>query len=403
LTKQIKLVEFQEAYVQLSLDEARALSESDFVNVRPTWINGEYAVKAGAKVGVLSFDEGLVVSVAPKLPMRRVVTLLCLASGLADWDDRLIEIDDSHALDVAIAEAFLNASERVMRLGIISSYFAVSDDLQSVKGRIDMNRYRLRFGITLPVSVDYDDFGTNIIENRLIAGASRLLQRLPNLPANLHERLRRISAYLSDVVPAGRHEARNSVVFSRLNSHYRPAVALARAVLEGASFDIGQGSRTSVGFTVNMNVLFEEFVGAMLTIEVRRHGVGTIVRKRSDFLDEGSTARIVPDLTWMEDNQPKAIIDAKYKSLDSQQAQEADIYQAVAYSNGLGVEIGYLIYATEMAENLLLKIRHSAVAIFVVGLDLNVPYEDMRSQFEGIANQLPATQHPELLVLAAGQ
>jgi len=111
----------------------------------------------------------------------------------------------------------------------------------------------------------------------------------------------------------------------------------------------------------------------------------------------------VPDLTWMEDNQPKAIIDAKYKSLDSQQAQEADIYQAVAYSNGLGVEIGYLIYATEMAENLLLKIRHSAVAIFVVGLDLNVPYEDMRSQFEGIANQLPATQHPELLVLAAGQ
>src|SRR5450759_2353890 len=181
----------------------------------------------------------------------------------------------------------------------IRDSFAVDEDLSELRGRIDANRQRLRYGLPLPIAVSYDEYGTDIVENQLLAGAASRLKGLPDLPSDLRRRIRRIGLSLDGVRPASRRDARTPVHFTRLNDHYRSPLALARVALEGTSFDLPAGLRAVTGFTVNMNVLFEKFLDVALSDVLQSHHGGRLRAHRSDHLDEGMLARIVPDLTWI--------------------------------------------------------------------------------------------------------
>ena len=75
---------------------------------------------------------------------------------------------------------------------------------------------------------------------------------------------------LEGVEPARPHEAR-AVHMTRLNAHYRPALALARAVLDGVNFETRAGPRSVTGLTVDMNRLFEKFLRHPLPCSCRPH------------------------------------------------------------------------------------------------------------------------------------
>src|SRR5437016_4969031 len=60
-----------------------------------------------------------------------------------------------------------------------NAYYTVEADLQEIRGRIDTKEQLRRFGLPLPVSVVYDEYGMDVIENQLLAGAALRLQRLP--------------------------------------------------------------------------------------------------------------------------------------------------------------------------------------------------------------------------------
>lgn len=382
----VLLFEHQLSEEELTPDQALALGASGVVDVQPAWSAGRYRLKAGAIVGSVNLRDGLIVRVLPKLEIRRVVYLLCHAEGLATWDERIIDVDDDATIDQALAEAFATAAERTLRRGPRSSYFTQEEDLTEVRGRMDANRQRLRYGLPLPISVIFDEYGPDIAENRLILGAAMQLQRLPDLSATLRRRLRRLVTSLEGVRPARRDEANIPVFFNRLNDAYVPAVALSRAVLQGVSFDLGDGPRRVTGFTVNMNRLFERFLSVALADALANRD-GRICAQRSDHLDRDRHARIIPDLTWIRNEKPVVVIDAKYKDPSDGKAVDGDLYQVVAYCAGLGIRRAFLVHAT-IAAQATLFIESAGIKIVVTGLDLAAPLSVLQTQLSGLANQI---------------
>ena len=382
----IELQEHQLTEESLTSDQALALQGCGLIDVQPSWSAGRWRLKARAIIGTLDLGDGLTVRVSPKLEIRRVVYLLCHAAGLASWDDHLVELDEDAPIDLALAEAFATAAERTLSRGPRSSYFTKDDDLAEVRGRIDANRQRLRYGLPLPISVTYDEYGSDIPENQLILGGALQLQRLPSLTEELRRRLRRLVTSLEGVRPARRDEANIPVLFNRLNGTYKPTVALAGAALQGVSFDIGSGPRLVTGFTVNMNQLFEQFLAVALADALAEHE-GQLHVHRSDHLDQDRQALIIPDLTWMRHGRPAAVVDAKYKDPEDGKAADSDLYQMVAYCTGLKVRRAFLVHATIAADSLLV-IDSGGIEIVVTGLDLAEPLPALRGHIAALAERV---------------
>jgi 5-methylcytosine-specific restriction enzyme subunit McrC len=376
MTAVVALREHELTEEALTAGQALALQASGVINVQPAWSVGRYKLKAGAIIGAVDLGDGLILRVLPKLEVRRVVYLLCHAAGLATWDEHLVDLDDDASVDLALTEAFTTAAERTLRRGPLSSYYTLEDDLAEVRGRVDANRQRLRYGLPLPIAVTYDEYGLDIPENQLVLGAALQLLRLPSIPGALRRRLRRLVTSLEGVRPARRDQANSPVHFTRLNDTYRPAVALARAALEGTSFDLRAGRRSLTGFTVNMNRLFEQFLSVALADALAKHD-GRLCVQRADYLDRDSQARIIPDLTWMRNQKPAVVVDAKYKDPSDGKPADDDLYQVVAYCAGLGIHRAFLVHATTAA-SATLTIESGGIEITVTGLDLAAPLGDLR-------------------------
>ena len=380
----VELREHQVAEEYFTAEQALALQTSGIIDVQPGWTAGRYRLKAGHIVGAIDLGDGLALRILPKLGVRRVIYLLCHAAGLATWDERLVELDDDAPIDIALAAAFATAAERSLRRGPLNAYYTVEDDLTEVRGRVDANRQRLRYGLPLPVSVTYDEYGVDIPENQLLLGAAIQLQRLAAIPGSLRRRLRRLASTLDGVRPARRDRARLPVYFTRLNNGYRPAVALARAALEGVSFDLSPGRRPVTGFTINMDRLFEKFLEVTLAEALTRHE-GQLKAQRADHLDLDRRARIIPDLTWIWNRHPKVVIDAKYRDPADGKPANDDLYQVVAYCVGLGIHRAFLVHATTAA-SATLRINSGNIDVTVTGLDLAAPLDSLRAQTDALAD-----------------
>ena len=48
--------------------------------------------------------------------------------------------------------------------------------------------------------------------------------------------------------------------YTRLDEHYRPAVELARLIIENSSLELFGGRVTSASFLIDMNLVFERFL-----------------------------------------------------------------------------------------------------------------------------------------------
>jgi 5-methylcytosine-specific restriction enzyme subunit McrC len=288
--------------------------------------------------------------------------------------------------------AYLAATERTLQRGPHSAYYVVEADLNELRGRIDANRQRLRYGLPLPVAVTYDDFGVDTDENRLLAGAAVQLQRLPGLPGSIRRRLRRVLAALDGVEPARRDSAR-ATHLTRLNEHYRPALAVARAVLAGVSFETRAGPRSVTGLIVDMNQLFEKFLEVALQEALAGVPGGQLSPQCSDYLDDDKRAQIKPDLTWVVNGAPRAVIDAKYKSIEDGRPAEADIYQVVSYAIALSLDRAFLVYATPATWKPSLAIRSSKIRVTVTGVDLALPLADLRAAIATLAMNIATNPH----------
>ncbi|WP_281154775.1 restriction endonuclease [Streptomyces sp. HYC2] len=397
MTQVVELVEYAPA-VSLALPDAvgRALAAGDVVDAAPDpYAVGRWVLRAGSKVGAVTVtgagvDEPVTVRVTPKVPIVRLFLLLGYSLDPAGaWRDGEVDVAEHRDLLPALAHAVERQIDRSLRQGLLQGYRATEESALVVRGRIrEAEQVRRRFGATLPVEVAYDEFTTDIAENRILRTAVEQLLRLPGVPRDVRRRLLHQRVRLAGVTPVVRGQRLPDWRPTRLNARYHRALHLARAVLDGSSPEHAPGELRIEGFLFDMNKLFEDFVTVALREALRGSG-HTAHLQDSHHLDEAAAIRMRPDFVlYGPDGTPCAVADAKYKAERRGGFPDADLYQMLAYCTALGLHEGHLIYAKGNASHTAHRVRHASILIHQHALDLDQEPAGLLADVEEVAQRM---------------
>ncbi|MFA9430757.1 McrC family protein [Egicoccus sp. AB-alg2] len=377
----------REPGVELSTTQRDALSTLGGVDVRPTpGQSGAYDLTPGSTVGTLVVD-GLQVDLRPKIPLDRVLFLVSYALDPVRWHEQRVGLDERATLVEAMALLWLSGAQQALRRGPLQGYQRREEALPTVRGRIRIgDQVRTRHGLVPPVEVTYDEFTTDIEENRLLDAAAVRVARLPLRGRTIRDRLAGVLAHLDDV-PFASYDVRRlpAIRFTRLNRHYRTAVELSKLVLSTTSVELGGARREAGSFLVDMNAVFEHFLFTALVEAMPRT---SIVHERRIHLDRDRRVAMKPDLTWLEGQRPVFVADAKYKALRDRDGRHADLYQLLAYVVTLGLERGLLVYAAGEGEPGHHEVVELGRSLHVAWLDLSGQPADILASVADLASRI---------------
>ena len=361
----VRLSEYEAKVESLEPTELTALLSTKLVDVRAR-ADGLYELVAGGTVGAVAVP-GLQVIVRPKVGLRNTFFLLGYAAGLADWPPERFPYEKDEFFP-AIAWLLEAEVSRALRAGVVRAYQSRSEDLATVRGRINIDlQIKRRPGQDFPLACRFQEYTEDIELNRVVKAAVRRLLRIPALDRLLSMRLWHHLHAFTEVADVDYRPATvPELVFTRLNAAWERAGHLATLVLQADSLRDEVGSTEAVSFTVDMNKVFERFVECIVREEARHHRLELLPR-RALRLTERITMR--PDLILRRDRDDLAVGDAKYKRLDRRDPPHADLYQLLAYCVGLRLDRGLLIYG-EAAEPRIERVLGTDIELEVVGIDL---------------------------------
>jgi 5-methylcytosine-specific restriction enzyme subunit McrC len=360
--------------VELTLaqrESIRALHPGLAIQPSP-FATDRYDITPDHRVGLIATLD-LVLEIRPKIPMSSVLFLLAYACDAADWFEDQPEFGVDATLNDLVAIMLARLVERTTRRGLLNGYQSEDEALQSPRGQIlFQEQIRRRLGVAPPMEVRHDIFTPDIIENRLLGAAVRSLARLPLESALAKRELARAQGLFGGVTRM-RYPRTDvpEVLFTRLNRHYQPAVALSQLILRAASLDLGTGGARGSALLIDMNDVFERFVRKALRAELGLDASTFPDQPPPMRLDEAGRIRLKPDLCIVRNGSVLWVGDAKYKRLPSGAYVNADVYQLLAYCVAFRLAEGQLIYAADKgmgsAEHVIV---HGRQRITVTALDL---------------------------------
>ncbi|AWK11596.1 restriction endonuclease [Streptomyces spongiicola] len=398
MTTAVELVEHAPATGHTLPDAAgRALASAGIVEASPDpYTPGRWLLRAGSKVGAVAVGvpggEPVTVRITPKVPVGRLLFLLGYSlDPTGAWRDGQVDVGEHRDLLPALAHAVERQVDRALRRGPLQGYRATEESALVVRGRIrEADQVRRRFGAVLPVEVRYDEFTADIAENRLLRAAVERLLRLPGIPRAVRRRLLHQRSRLAGVSPLVRGRRPPSWQPSRLNARYRPALRLARAVLEGSSPEHTPGELAIDGFLFDMNKLFEDFVTTALCEALRGSGL-TCRLQDPQHLDEADAIRMRPDFVAYDvAGTPAVVADAKYKAGKRDGYPDSDLYQMLAYCTALGLPEGHLVYARGNAPHAAHTVRHAGIRLHQHALDLDQDPAGLLAEIGSLSRKMGA-------------
>lgn len=373
----------------LSATEAEALASAELAVVTRAPGADNWDVAAGRKVGVARVGD-LQVTVHPKIPIDRLVFMMGYAQHPQFWRDQSVLLESHSNLPDALAESFRRLASKSLEQGLLQGYRTVDESLPVLRGRIRVgDQMSRRFGMGLPLEVQYDEFTVDIAENQLLLAAATELLRMPSISKHVRQSLRRLRLQLINVTPLVRGQQRPPWNPSRLNTRYQPALHLAELLLTGHSFEQRVGDLQVSGFVFDMWKIYEDFVCVALR-EASKPYCGRSTLQHAMHLDEDRNVAMRPDFVWLSDNVPAAVVDAKYKAEKPNGFPQADLYQVLAYCTVLGLTEGHLVYAKGNEEPQAHSVIGSGVEIHCHTLDLAQSSEKVLERVDSLARLITA-------------
>lgn len=391
MARVIQLREYHKSRVSdLTIAQAAAIAEVlKHADVSPTRDNGVFEIRPHAIVGAANVGD-LEIHVLPKIPLSNLLFMVSYAVDPRGWRDDLANFQAVDSVVEAIIPAFVRMVHTAVGRGMLHGYRDEHDSLLSVRGRIHMGeQVRRRHGVLVPVEVGYDDYTVDIVENRLLKAGlfalSRMRLRSPAVARVLHHAL---GLFVQVELQHWRHRQLPRLHYTRLNEHYRPAIELARMILDSTALDAGSGDCRANAFLLDMNKVFEAFVyrGLLEALGVSEHVFQRCHKGLT--LDTGNQIGLEPDLSWWENGQCRFVGDVKYKQLDEESFKQPDMYQMLAYMTATGLRESMLLYAGTNCTMSSFTFRHTGASVQVRTLNLAVPPRELLNEIQLSAESL---------------
>ena len=396
----INLTEHGTSQSVLLADAAgRALAESRFVDAEPdSAAAGWWRIKPKGIVGTATIQvpncDAISLRIRPKIPIGRLLFLLEYSRNPKGWQTEDVLVDEERELLPAFARFFVVQANRALRQGLLRGYRSIDETALLLRGRINhAEQLRKHHGEFIPLEITYDEYTSDITENRLLRAATEVLIRLPNgVSADVRRKLFRLRLRLADIASISRGQTLPKWQPSRLNTRYHPALRLAELALRDISIESRPGSIVVNGFLFDMAKVFEDFVTVALREALVNHS-GYCVLQAAHHLDERNAIRMIPDFVHYASNgTPLAVADAKYKAEKPNGFPEADLYQMVAYCTSLNLKEGHLIYAKGNTSSGSHRVKNVNLTIHQHALELNQKPTKLIKDVQALANRISTPQ-----------
>ena len=388
------LSEYGTTTVRLSDRQARRLEAEagHYLSVTPHRDPETWSLTAGPYVGTLVVDD-MRILIRPKIRLENLFLMLEVGLPKQAWRKEDFDYEVNPDLLRSLVSFFARTLETTLARGLYRSYRNREEDLKAIRGRIDFGRQLSRARLPMPVACRYGEFTSDVIENRGLRAAIRLSLRVPDVDLADRRRLMRELVAMEEVSDASiRGDDLHRIHYSRLNEHYRPALGLARLLLDNLTLIDRRGATTAASFVVNMNNLFERFVTERLHRALESHLI--VEDQKESSLDEGNQVYIKPDLRFRDPDSRLItyVGDIKYKLTDDAVARSADYYQLLAYTTALDLPEGVLIYCQTDGGKPAGKItvRHAGKRLHVRALDLRGSPAEVAREIDDLATWIAA-------------
>jgi len=229
----------------------------------------------------------------------------------------------------------------VVRQGMPRHYLEHEDDLPALGGRLDVKRQFSTLALSpQKLACRFDALSPDIALNQVMRAAVSKLSRLTAAPDN-QRALRELAFVYADVADVPPSALRwDRIVLDRTNRRWQDLLSLAHLFLSDRHQQTSAGTIDGHALLFEMNVLFEKYVGRILSRALAGTGFRVSLQGgHRDCLYEGDMGRFRtrPDLIIRQGEQIALIIDTKWKRMTpriddpKQGVSQADVYQLMAY------------------------------------------------------------------------
>ena len=313
-------------------------------------------VKAAHVVGIISVP-GATLEILPKIDgpngdvRKALVRLLSVAWNLRVADGELAGFDTqrSDLLEVLIG-LFASRLLAAVRRGLPRRYIGQEEDLQLLRGRLNVVRQVTRFAARPDVlACRFDELSEDTPLNRVFKATVRRLTRVTRSAAN-DRLLAELGARL-EFVGDSAAPLKEPVRLDRTNTAFHDLHRLARLLLSGDWQSMASGKSPGFSLLFPMHELFERFVGRCLLRALARCPVDVNLQKRphSALQDcEGPLFNLQPDIV-IETQAGPIVLDTKWKELNHEDGRklgvtQTDVYQILMYGQAYNAERLVLLY-----------------------------------------------------------
>ena len=310
-------------------------------------VDGKF-IQARNYVGVLQTKSGLTIEILPKIAdkndaERSKAVFIKMLRTLKNFPFKSSNLASLKTQNLPLLEIFISMFlcelEALVKKGIKSDYVALEENLNFLRGKLNINEQIKRNSIHKErFYVEYNEFLSDIKINRIIKTTLKFLYKKSNSSKN-QQKIRELLFIFDEVSECENYKNFFAkLVINRQVKHYEQTLLWCKIFLLGNSFTPHKGDDLAFALLFDMNALFESYVGNF----IKKSFPGTILQHSEKHLvEEPKSFKLRPDI-FLES---KFIADTKWKIISSSNdISQADLYQLYAY--GKKHECGelYLIY-----------------------------------------------------------
>ena len=342
-------------------------------------------IKLKQYVGIIQVD-GLSIEVLPKVDRKRddatwreVLIQMLKATGrikVQTTGHANVQRQHLNLLEIYF-EMYLKELQYLIRSGLVKKYRRETGNLKALKGKLEFAGnirknliHKERFYTTHQV---YD------VDHKLhqVLGLALDIVYQFSKGTRLNDLCRRVQLDFPDVKKVNVNEqVLNGIKLDRKTAPYERALEVARLIILNYSPDIKSGQEKMLSLLFDMNVLWEEYVLAMVRKECR--GTDIKVKGQESKRFWGSYKTIRPDIV-LEKGEETYVIDTKWKRPSNNQPSVEDLRQLYTYARFWDTEKVMLLYPGDPIDSKFISYRnhdidqrdHQCKVSFVSVLDHN--------------------------------